>query len=116
MSGYTLLHSLRFNYDGVRVPHASALTISWVCHGFSSLEGGADCLLQMYTASHYSLQSRCDPAVSSHLIKHWERSPSVLGGHLISINIPPRKEEGYYTYSLRVGCLLIGVKSLPLTL
>jgi hypothetical protein len=70
----------------------------------------------MYTAPHYSLQSRCDPAISSHLIKHCEKSPSVIGGHLISINIPLRKEEGYYSYSLRVRCLLIDVKSLPLTL
>jgi hypothetical protein len=62
----------------------------------------------MYIAPHYSLQSRCDLAVFSHFIKHCERSPSVLGGHLISINIlatllhiapfcegPNKKPEGF---------------------
>jgi len=40
-----------------------------------------------------------------------------LERHLMAANIPPRKEEGSYTYSLSVGgilCLLIGVRSLPL--
>jgi hypothetical protein len=31
---------------------------------------------------------------------------SVFGGHLISLNMPPRKEEGSYTYSLIVGQIL----------
>jgi hypothetical protein len=50
-------------------------------------------------------------------IKHSEKICSVCGGHLISINLPPRNWEGYYTYSSRMGgklCLLIGVTTLPL--
>jgi hypothetical protein len=45
----------------------------------------------------------------------WEcPHPNTLG----YMNIPLRKEEGSYTYSLRVGrklCLVIGVRSLPLS-
>ncbi len=36
---------------------------------------------------------------------HSEKIPSVGGGP-ISMNIPPRKEEGYYAYSLRVEGVL----------
>jgi hypothetical protein len=48
---------------------------------------------------------------------HLEKFPSVFGGHLISMTIPPRKEEPSYNYSLRVGerlGVIIGVRSLPL--
>jgi hypothetical protein len=31
--------------------------------------------------------------------KHLEKRCSVFGGHLISINFPPRKWEEYYAYS-----------------
>jgi hypothetical protein len=37
----------------------------------------------------------------------------MFGGQLISMNISPRKEEGFYTYSIRMArgtlCLAIGV-------
>jgi hypothetical protein len=54
-----------------------------------------------------------------------EKISSVFGGHLKSINFSPRKWEGYYAYSSRVGgelCLLlirptieegVGIISLP---
>jgi hypothetical protein len=32
--------------------------------------------------------------------KYWEKFPSVFGGHFISMNIPPRKGERHYAYSL----------------
>jgi hypothetical protein len=49
-------------------------------------------------------------------INQLEKIPSVFGGHLISMNITPSKEDGYWTYSLRVGGILHQVKgrSLPL--
>ncbi len=49
-------------------------------------------------------------------VKQLEKIPSVFGGHLISMNITPRKEDGYCIYSLRVGGILHQVKgrSLPL--
>jgi hypothetical protein len=31
-------------------------------------------------------------------LKHLEKICSVLGGHLISMNFPPRNWEGYYAY------------------
>jgi hypothetical protein len=46
--------------------------------------------------------------------KHSKKFPLILGGYLISTNIPPTKEEGSYTYPLRVGeklCLSIGLRS-----
>ncbi len=50
------------------------------------------------------------------LIKHWKKICSVFGGHLKSINFPPRKWEGYYAYSSIVGGFLhpyVGTISLP---
>jgi hypothetical protein len=41
---------------------------------------------------------------------HGVKFPSVLEGYLVSMNILPRKEAGYYAYSLIVGeklCLLV---------
>jgi hypothetical protein len=41
-------------------------------------------------------------------IQHWKNFV-VCGGHLISINLPPRNWEGYYAYSSRMrgkSCLL----------
>jgi len=46
-----------------------------------------------------------------------EINPSVFHSCLICVNIPPRKEEGSYTCSSRMGgklCLLTAVGSLPL--
>jgi hypothetical protein len=46
--------------------------------------------------------------------KHSKKFPRVFGAYLISMNIPPTKEEGSYTYPLRVGeklCLSIGLRS-----
>jgi len=43
---------------------------------------------------------------------------TVFRGHLISANIPPRKQEVYYTFSLRVEwklCILVGIGSLQLS-
>jgi hypothetical protein len=40
------------------------------------------------------------------LIKHLEKNCSVFGGHLISINFPPRNWERYYAYSSIVGGFL----------
>jgi hypothetical protein len=34
---------------------------------------------------------------NSNDIKHSENLPHVFGRHLTSMNIPPRKEDGYYT-------------------
>jgi hypothetical protein len=48
--------------------------------------------------------------------KHTEIFPIVVGGHIISMNIPPRKEEGYYTYSLRVRDLKSRDLTVPPTL
>jgi hypothetical protein len=39
-------------------------------------------------------------------IKDWEKICSVFGGHLIFINFPPRKWEGYYASSSIVTGLL----------
>jgi hypothetical protein len=36
------------------------------------------------------------PIQCSDLVKHLEKICSVCGGHLISINFPPRNWEGYY--------------------
>jgi hypothetical protein len=49
-------------------------------------------------------------------VKQLEKIPSVFGGHLISMNITPRKEDGYCTCSLRVGGILhqVSGRSLPL--
>jgi hypothetical protein len=50
-------------------------------------------------------------------VKHSRKICSVCGGHLISINFPPRNWEGYYAYLSRMGgnlCLLVGVRTLPL--
>jgi hypothetical protein len=49
-------------------------------------------------------------------VKHSEKICSVCGGHIISMNFPPRNWEEYHAYS-RVGvklCLLIGVRTLSL--
>lgn len=43
---------------------------------------------------------------------HSEKFPSVGGGP-ISMNIPPRKEEGYYAYSLRVEGVLLEWDLMP---
>jgi hypothetical protein len=46
-----------------------------------------------------------------------EKNCSVCGGHLISMNFPPRNWKEYYAYSSRLGgklCLLKGVRTLPL--
>jgi hypothetical protein len=44
---------------------------------------------------------------TSKSIKHLEKISQVYGGkHLIFMNIPPIKEEGYYAYSLRAGGIL----------
>ncbi len=43
-----------------------ALTISLVWDGFPSFEGGLDCLIQIFEP-HYSLQSKHDLTVSSHV-------------------------------------------------
>jgi hypothetical protein len=47
-------------------------------------------------------------------IEHVEKIPKCILRCLISMNILPRKEEGYYAYSLQVGgklFLLISVRS-----
>jgi hypothetical protein len=36
-------------------------------------------------------------------VKHSEKLYSVFGGHLIFLNFPPRKWEGYFAYSSAVG-------------
>jgi hypothetical protein len=69
-----------------------------------------------------SIQSICSSrwSVSVRLrtnVKHLEKICSVFGGHLISINFPPRNWEAYYAYSSRMGgklCLLVGGRTLPL--
>jgi hypothetical protein len=46
-----------------------------------------------------------------------EKNCSVCGGHLISMNLPPRNWKEYYAYSSMVGeklCILKGVRTLPL--
>jgi hypothetical protein len=51
------------------------------------------------------------------IVKHLEKICSVCGGHLISMNIPPKNWEGCYASSSRVGgklCLLVGVRTIPL--
>jgi hypothetical protein len=51
------------------------------------------------------------------VVTHSKKICSVCGGHLISMNFPPRNWEGYYAYSSRVGeklCLLVGVRTLTL--
>jgi len=51
------------------------------------------------------------------VVMHSKKICSVCGGHIISMNFPPRNCEGYYAYSSRVGeklCILIGVRTLPL--
>jgi hypothetical protein len=48
--------------------------------------------------------------------QEWTNFVSVFRGHLTSVNTPPRKGEGSYTYSLRAGGILhlvIGVRHLP---
>ncbi len=65
--------------------HAQALTISAVLNEFQSPGGGLDLLLQTY-APYYSLQSRCNLAVSSHLfpfsaIQHPHRDASCQQQH-----------------------------------
>jgi hypothetical protein len=53
-------------------------------------------------------------ATLHNLAKHSKKFPCIFGAYLISMNIPPTKEEGSYTYSLRVGeklCLSIGLRS-----
>jgi hypothetical protein len=40
------------------------------------------------------------------IIKHSKKICSVFGGHLKSINFPPKKWEGYYAYSSIVGGFL----------
>jgi hypothetical protein len=48
--------------------------------------------------------------ISERFLKHWVKFLSVLGGYFVSMNILPRKEAGYYAYSLIVGeklCLLV---------
>jgi hypothetical protein len=40
-------------------------------------------------------------------VKHLEKFCSVCGGHLISINLPPRNWEGYYAYLVGVRTLLL---------
>jgi hypothetical protein len=45
-----------------------------------------------------------------------QKFPIVVGGHIISMNIPPRKEEGYYTYSFRVRDLKSRDFTVPPTL
>jgi len=53
---------------------------------------------------------------------HSKKSPHVFERHLVFMNITPRKEEGLYTYSLRVGGMIYSFKSgkaqhsIPLTL
>ncbi len=46
--------------------------------------------------------------------KHSKKFPCIFGAYLISMNIPPTKEEGSYTYPLRLGenlGLSIGLRS-----
>ncbi len=48
--------------------------------------------------------------ISERFLKHGLKFLSVLGGYFVSMNILPRKEAGYYAYSLIVGeklCLLV---------
>jgi hypothetical protein len=53
---------------------------------------------------------------------HSKKSPHVFEKHLVIMNVTPRKEEGLYTYSLRVGGTIYSFKSgkpqhnIPLTL
>ncbi len=49
------------------------------------------------------------------IVKYSNKIHSVFGERCISMNIPPRKEEGYHTYPFRVEgtiCLVIGVRTL----
>jgi len=50
-------------------------------------------------------------------VKNSKKFPNVFGGYLMPLNILPKKEETYYyTYSLRMGCILcleVVVKSVP---
>jgi hypothetical protein len=53
---------------------------------------------------------------------HSKKSPHLFNRHLVFMNITPRKEEGLYTYFLRVGGMFYSFRSgkpqhnIPLTL
>ncbi len=47
-------------------------------------------------------------------VKHSKEFLIVLGGHIISINVPLRKEEGYILIPHHQRILLIGIMSFPL--
>jgi hypothetical protein len=42
---------------------------------------------------------------------HSKKSPHVFERHLVFMNITPSKEEGLYTYSLRMGGMIYSFKS-----
>jgi hypothetical protein len=58
-------HAKWISYKACTPHHAWALTICVVLHEFQSLGVCLEPLLQMY-AHHYSLQSKCNLAISSH--------------------------------------------------
>ncbi len=66
------------------------------------------CLMQLPCVVHENTNPPSQWSYSLVLgpIKHAHKFHSALGGHRISMNIPPTIEYGYYAYTLRVGGIL----------